>query len=281
MKILVTGAGGQLGSDVVACLRERNVDCIGTHTEDMDVARECLVREVLLRERPDAVIHCAAYTAVDRAEEEEALCRQVNITGTENIARVCGELDIKLLYISTDYVFPGTGSRPYETYDRTGPLSVYGRTKLEGERAVRALVPRYFIVRVSWIFGRNGNNFVKTMLKLGTMKQEINVVDDQIGSPTYTRDLASLLYDIIKTEEYGIYHASNEGYCSWAEFAEEIFNISGLPVKVNRIPGKLYPSKAARPQNSRLSKQSLDDHNFSRLPGWKDALIRYIKEINV
>ena len=203
----------------------------------------------------------------------------MNAEGPRNIASACEEIGAKLVYISTDYVFPGTGDRFYEPDDPTGPLGAYGVTKLEGERAVQALLERYFIVRVSWVFGKNGNNFVRTMLRLAETKSELNVVCDQIGSPTYTADLAPLLCDMVVTDKYGIYHATNEGICSWAEFAEEIFRLAGKRVKVNPVPTSEYPTRAVRPLNSRMSKAKLEEMGFSRLPDWHNALVRYLREL--
>ena len=199
--------------------------------------------------------------------------------GPRNIASACKEIGAKLVYISTDYVFPGTGDRFYEPDDPTGPLGAYGVTKLEGEQAVQALLEQYFIVRVSWVFGKNGNNFVRTMLRLAETKSELNVVCDQIGSPTYTADLAPLLCDMVVSEKYGVYHATNEGICSWAEFAEEIFRLAGKDVKVNPVPTSEYPTRAARPLNSRMSKAKLEEMGFSRLPDWHNALVRYLREL--
>jgi dTDP-4-dehydrorhamnose reductase len=279
LKILVTGANGQLGYDAMKVLKARKIECMGVDINDFDITDEEVAFEYIVGYHPNAVIHCSAYTAVDKAEENEKLCRAVNADGTRNIAKACKKIDTKMVYISTDYVFPGTGEDAYEVDDPKGPLNVYGRTKLEGEEAVRELVNKHFIVRISWVFGKNGNNFVKTMLRLGREHNEINVVSDQIGSPTYTADLAPLLCDMVVTEKYGTYHATNEGYCSWAEFAQEIFKQAGYDTKVNFIPTSVYPTQAKRPFNSRLSKKSLDDAGFFRLPDWRDALRRYLKEI--
>ena len=229
----------------------------------------------------DAVIHCAAYTAVDAAEDNEELCRKVNEEGTRNIARVCKELDLKMMYISTDYVFNGQGTRPWEPDDEREPLNVYGETKCGGELAVEELLDKYFIVRIAWVFGVNGKNFIKTMLNLGKTRDSLTVVSDQIGSPTYTYDLARLLVDMIETEKYGRYHATNEGYCSWYEFACEIFRQAGMNVSVSPVDSSAYPAKAKRPMNSRMSKDKLDEMGFERLPSWQDALGRYLQEIDV
>jgi len=279
MRVLVTGAKGQLGYDVVKELQLRKIDCIGTDIGEFDITEADSVTAFISDYRPDVVIHCAAYTAVDKAEDEPEICRDVNAMGTRNIAAACREIDAKMIYISTDYVFSGSGDREHETDDPTGPLGVYGRTKLEGELAIRDLLQKYFILRISWVFGKNGNNFVKTMLKLGKERDTVRVVCDQFGSPTYTADLAPLLCDMAVTEKYGVYHATNEGFCSWAEFAQEIFRQAGYTTKVEFIPSCEYPSKAVRPLNSRLSKRSLDMAGFRRLPPWQDAVVRYLEEI--
>ena len=279
MRILVTGLGGQLGYDVCKVLDERHIENKGVDLADFDITDAKATHEYILSYRPDAVIHCSAWTAVDKAEDELDTVRAVNVEGTRNIATACKEIGAKMLYLSTDYVFPGTGDQFYEPDDPTGPLSAYGATKLEGELAVKELLDHYFIVRISWVFGKNGNNFVKTMLRLAETKSELNVVCDQIGSPTYTADLALLLCDMIMTEKYGTYHATNEGICSWADFAEEIFRLAGKQVKVNHIPTSEYPTRAVRPLNSRMSKDKLEQEGFARLPDWKDALKRYLMEL--
>lgn len=280
MKILVTGAAGQLGYDVCNVLASRQIEHRGVDLADFDITDRQAVSRYIEGYRPDAVIHCSAWTAVDKAEDEPERVEAVNAGGTRHIAEACKAVGAKMLYLSTDYVFPGTGDRFYEPDDPTGPLSVYGKTKLAGEQAVRETLDRFFIVRISWVFGKNGGNFVKTMLRLAETHTEVNVVCDQIGSPTYTADLAPLLCDMIATEKYGVYHATNEGVCSWAEFAEEIFRTAGKQVKVNPIPTEQYPTKAVRPKNSRMSKACLDTAGFHRLPGWKDALARYWKELS-
>lgn len=279
MKLLVTGVKGQLGYDVCKVLSARGIEHRGVDIEDFDITNAQAAHDYIAAYRPDGVIHCSAWTAVDRAEDELEKVRAVNAEGSRNIASVCKEIGAKLVYISTDYVFPGTGERFYEPDDPTGPLGAYGVTKLEGEQAVQALLERYFIVRVSWVFGKNGSNFIKTMLRLAETKSELNVVCDQIGSPTYTADLAPLLCDMVVTDKYGIYHATNEGICSWAEFAEEIFRLAGKDVKVNPVPTSEYPTRAARPLNSRMSKAKLEEMGFSRLPDWHDALARYLREL--
>nr|WP_297172677.1 dTDP-4-dehydrorhamnose reductase [uncultured Agathobaculum sp.] len=279
MRVLVTGVNGQLGYDVCKELQARGIKHKGADLAEFDITDAEATHKFIVGYRPDVVIHCSAWTAVDKAEDELNTVRAVNTEGPRNIASACKEIDAKMLYISTDYVFPGTGERFYEPDDPTGPLSAYGLTKLGGETAVKTLLNRYFIVRISWVFGINGNNFVKTMLRLAETKSELNVVCDQIGSPTYTADLAPLLCDMIVTDKYGTYHATNEGICSWAEFAEEIFRLAGKNVKVNHIPTREYPTRAIRPLNSRMSKDKLEQAGFSRLPHWKDALQRFLKEI--
>ena len=278
MKVLVTGAQGQLGYDVVKELAVRNLSYFGVGRTECDITDGDAVRHCFSAYRPDMVIHCAAYTAVDRAEDEEERCRAVNVWGTENVAHACAELGAKMIYLSTDYVFPGDGGTPFETDAPTGPLNVYGRSKLDGEKIVQEALNQYFIVRTSWVFGKHGKNFVKTMLRLGREKPFVNVVCDQIGSPTYTVDLASLLCDMAGSQRYGIYHATNEEFCSWAEFAMEIFRQSVSTTRVVSITSEQYPARAVRPLNSRLSKKSLDKAGFRRLPKWQDALKRFLEE---
>lgn len=280
MKVLVTGVAGQLGYDVCRVLDGRGIPHQGVDIADFDITDREAVHTYLLDSRPDAVIHCSAWTAVGKAEEFPEQAEAVNAGGTQNIALACKEIGAKMLYISTDYVFPGSGDRFYQPDDLTGPLSVYGKTKLGGELAVQEILERYFIVRISWVFGKNGNNFVKTMLKIAESRAEVNVVCDQIGSPTYTADLAPLLCDMIQTEKYGVYHATNENVCSWAEFAEEIFRLAGKKMTVHPIPTSEYPTTAVRPMNSRMSKDRLEQAGFCRLPDWKNALARYIEELN-
>ena len=278
MKVLVTGVKGQLGHDVMNELALRGIEVIGVDVEEMDITDRTACETVISQEKPDAVIHCAAYTAVDAAEDNLELCRKINAEGTRNIARVCKAMDIKMMYISTDYVFNGGGERPWEPDDHREPLNVYGLTKYEGEIAVEQNVQKYFIVRIAWVFGVNGKNFIKTMLRLGKEKGAVSVVDDQIGSPTYTYDLARLLVDMIQTDKYGRYHATNEGLCSWYEFACEIFRQAGMDeVKVTPVDSDGFPAKAKRPSNSRMSKEKLTENGFERLPSWQDALGRYLK----
>ncbi len=281
MKVFVTGVKGQLGYDVMNELAKRGLEGIGVDVEEMDITDAEACERVIKAAAPEAVIHCAAYTAVDAAEDNRELCHRVNGEGTKNIARVCSELDIPMMYISTDYVFNGQGERPWEPDDYREPLNVYGLTKYEGEIAVEQLLKKYFIVRIAWVFGLNGKNFIKTMLRLGKERGAVSVVDDQIGSPTYTYDLARLLVDMIQTDRYGRYHATNEGLCSWYEFACEIFRQAGMDeVKVTPVDSASYPAKAKRPFNSRMSKEKLTENGFERLPSWQDALGRYLKVLS-
>lgn len=281
MKVLVTGASGQLGYDVCKVLVARGVEHRGVDIQDFDITDAAATRSYIVEYCPDAVVHCSAWTAVDRAEDEPEKCRAVNMDGTRNIAVACKEIGAKMLYISTDYVFSETGRQFHEPDDETGPLNVYGQTKLEGELAVKELLTRFFIVRTSWVFGINGKNFVRTMLELGAKDPALRITADEFGSPTYTRDLAPLLCDMVLTERYGVYHATNEGICTWAEFAQEIFDQAGMRVSVTpRTPGERL-TKTNRPHNSRLSKRCLDKAGFTRLPHWKDALRRYLQELTV
>ena len=276
MKVLVTGVGGQLGYDVIKELEERNIDCIGADRAEFDITDYEAAYEFIADYMPDIIIHCSAYTAVDKAEDEPELCYLVNTVGTENIAKICKEIDAKMVYISTDYVFDGTKDGYYEVDDLPNPINVYGETKLAGERKVQEIVQKYFVVRISWVFGTNGNNFVKTMLRLGKERSVLNVVADQVGSPTYTVDLAPLLVDMIQTDKYGVYHITNEGECTWAEFAEEIFKIASMDVKVNHVKTAEYPTKAKRPMNSRLDKTELEHSGFNKLALWKSALRKFL-----
>ena len=281
MRVLVTGVKGQLGYDVVNEMKKRGIEPVGVDVEEMDITDKAACDKVITEANVDAVIHCAAYTAVDAAEDNVEICMKVNAEGTRNIAEVCKKLDIKMMYISTDYVFDGQGERPWEPDDERAPLNVYGQSKYEGELAVEELVEKFFTVRIAWVFGVNGKNFIKTMLRIGKERGAASVVCDQIGSPTYTYDLARLLVDMIQTEKYGRYHATNEGLCSWYEFACEIFRAAGMDeVKVTPVTSAEYPaSKAKRPMNSRISKEKLSENGFERHPDWKDAVARYLKEI--
>ena len=302
MKVFVTGVGGQLGHDVMNELHKRGYEGVGSDIhpvysgivdgsavtampyEALDITDADMVREVLGRVQPDVVIHCAAWTAVDLAEDEDKQdkVRAINAAGTRNIAEVCKKLDCKMVYISTDYVFDGQGTEPWQADCRDyKPMNVYGQTKLEGELAVSELLEKYFIVRIAWVFGLNGNNFIKTMLKVGKKFDTLRVVNDQIGTPTYTLDLSRLLVDMIETEKYGYYHATNEGgFISWYDFACEIFRQAGYTTNVVPVTTAEYGlSKAARPFNSRLDKSKLTENGFAPLPTWQDALNRYLKEI--
>ncbi len=290
MKIFVTGVCGQLGYDVVGELMKRNIQYVGSdilsegkveNYVQMDITDEEQVAKILGSVRPDAVVHCAAWTAVDNAEDEEnrAKVYAINAKGTENIAKVCREIGCKMMYISTDYVFDGQGETPWEPDCKAyKPLSVYGDSKLKGELAVSEILDEYFIVRIAWVFGKNGNNFVKTMLKLSEKYETLRVVCDQIGTPTYTPDLARLLVDMILTDKYGYYHATNEGgYISWYDFACEIFKQAGKSTRVTPVTTAEYGlSKAQRPFNSRLDKSKLAQNGFTLLPTWQDALARYL-----
>ena len=284
MKVFVTGVRGQLGFDVVNECKKRGYEVIGVDIEEMDITDANAVERVITAACPDVVVHCAAWTAVDAAEEAENIpkVRAVNAIGTQNIANVCKILGCKLIYISTDYVFDGQGTKPWVPDQKDyRPLNVYGQTKLEGELAVAGTLEKYFIVRIAWVFGLNGKNFIKTMLSVRKKYDTVRVVNDQIGTPTYTYDLARLLVDMAKTEKYGYYHATNEGgYISWYEFACEIFRQAGYPTKVIPVTTQEYGlSKAKRPFNSRLDKSKLIENGFTPLPDWKDALGRYLKEI--
>lgn len=278
MKLLVTGYNGQLGYDVVNEAHSRGIEAVGVDIQEMDITNKQQVNDVIKAGNYDAIVHCAAWTAVDKAEEMIDVCRKVNVEGTQNIVDVCKELDIPVMYFSTDYVFSGEGTEPWNEYDNRTPLNVYGQTKYEGELAVEAY-PKHFIIRIAWVFGKNGNNFIKTMLRLGKEKGAVSVVNDQIGSPTYTYDLSKLVVDMIQTEKYGTYHATNEGLCSWFEFACEIFKQANMDVKVTPVDSNAFPAKAKRPKNSRMNKTELDKSGFKRLPSWQDALGRYLKEI--
>ena len=283
-RILVTGVKGQLGYDCLRELHERGYTNVrGIDIEDLDITNEKAVHDFIKEYRPDVVMHNAAWTAVDKAEEMPEAVYKVNSLGPKYIAEACKEVNATMIYISTDYVFEGKGDKEYEVDDPKIGLSIYGKTKSQGEDFVRGTLKKYFIIRISWVFGINGKNFIKTMLSLADRGlKELNVVSDQIGSPTYTYDLSKLMCDMMTTTKYGIYHATNEGYTSWAEFADFIFKTANLEMKVNPVTTaeykKLVPNQADRPLNSRLSKTSLDQAGFKRLPSWQDATTRYIKD---
>lgn len=294
MKVLVTGVGGQLGFDVMHELKNRNINAVGTDIVkkdnmdfdfvQLDIIDKKAVVNIIKEINPDAVIHCAAWTAVDAAEDEENIpkVKAINVDGTRNIAEVCKEIDCKMIYISTDYVFNGQGTEPWTPDCKEyAPLCVYGKTKLEGELAVSSILNKYFIVRIAWVFGKNGSNFIKTMLSVGKKYDTVRVVNDQIGTPTYTYDLARLLVDMVKSDKYGYYHATNEGgYISWYDFTCEIFKQVGYNTKIIPVTTEEYGlSKASRPFNSRLDKSKLAENGFELLPTWQDALKRYLKEI--
>ena len=279
MRVLVTGAKGQLGRDLMNELKRQGLEGIGVDVEEMDITDPEKCRSVIGQAGADAVIHCAAYTAVDAAEDQAELCRKINGEGTRNVAEACRDAGVKLMYISTDYVFDGEGTRPWEPDDERAPLNVYGQTKYEGELAIEELLDRYYIIRIAWVFGAAGKNFIKTMLRLGRERGAVSVVNDQVGSPTYTYDLARLLVDMVQTEHYGRYHATNEGECSWYEFACEIFRQAGLEVQVTPVSSEAFAAKAKRPANSRMSKEKLTEKGFVRLPDWQDALKRFLDVI--
>ena len=287
MKALVTGVKGQLGYDVVNELTKRGYEAVGVDIEEMDITDEVSVNKVIKECNPDVVVHCAAWTAVDAAEDEENIPKvmAVNAKGTENIAKVCKEIDAKMIYISTDYVFNGQGETPWKPDDEREPLNVYGQSKYEGELAVTSLLEKYYIVRIAWVFGVNGKNFIRTMINLGQTHDKLTVVSDQIGTPTYTYDLARLLVDMAETDKYGIYHATNEGgYISWYDFTVEIMKQAGqydekyAKIQVSPVSSDAYPAKAKRPSNSRMNKDKLKENGFTPLPTWQDALGRYLKD---
>lgn len=281
MKVLVTGYQGQLGWDVVRTLKARGVECRGVDAEDFDLRDAPAVKAYVREYAPDVIVHCAAYTAVDKAESEPELCAEVNGDGTMNVARAALSVGAKMVYISTDYVFSGAGETPWKEDDPYGPLNVYGLSKVQGEIAVRSLMKRYFLIRTSWVYGIHGRNFVRTMLKLGREKQEIRVVDDQIGSPTYSADLARVICDLIPTEKYGIYHVTNEGYMSWAHFARMILAGKGIWCRVLPVPTSEYSTPARRPLNSRMSMNRLKEAGIVPMPTVENALGRYLQELEL
>ena len=278
MRVFLTGISGQLGHDTAEELERRGITYCGVSSAQLDITDRDAVFAALREYRPDAVIHCAAYTNVDGAEEDRERCMAVNACGTGYLAEACREINAKMLYVSTDYVFSGEQETPYETDDPTGPLNVYGASKLLGEQYVQEQLHRYFIVRTSWLIGTQGKNFVRTILRLSEDHDTLNVVDDQTGSPTMTADLAPVLCGLICTEHYGIYHVTNEGTCTWADFAEEICRLKNRNTTIVRVTSESYGAKARRPRNSVLSKSSMDAAGLSRLPHWKDALAQYLRD---
>lgn len=279
MKFLITGINGQLGYDVkLELVRRGFTKIIAPTRQEMDLTDEEMVKRIFLRERPDVVFHCAAYTAVDKAEEEKTECFNVNVNGTKNIAKWANYVGAKVIYTSTDYVFDGQGDKEYQESDEVKPVNYYGQTKYLGEEEVKKC-DNYIIARISWVFGINGKNFVKTMLDLSKTKDSVNVVSDQVGSPTYTKDLASALVDMAFIDIKGTYHITNDGFCSWYEFAKRIFEINGIDIEVNPIKTSEYNTKAKRPLNSKLSKEKLESTGINKLPPWEDAVERYSEEL--
>ena len=277
MKYLITGGTGQLGHDIVKELISRGeLNYLAPTTKEMNITNKDEVEKVILGYKPDIIFHCAAYTAVDKAEEDRENCYNINVNGTKNIVSVAEKINAKVVYISTDYVFDGTKEGIYEIDDKTNPINYYGYTKLMGEKEVQQLND-YLIVRISWVFGENGKNFVKTMLNLAETKTELSIVSDQIGSPTYTKDLSKLLLDMIENNKKGLFFATNEDFCSWYEFAEYIFKINNINIKLNKVLTKDYKTLAKRPLNSKLSKNKLDEEGLTRLPSWQDATSRFCK----
>ena len=279
IKVLVTGVNGQLGHDVVNELIKLGIEVVGADKEQFDLTDAVATNDYVKQLLPDVIVHCAAYTAVDKAEEEKELASKINEEGTLNLVKICKEIHAKLIYISTDYVFNDSSEEAIMEEAEVHPINHYGFSKAMGEKAVIENLEQYYIIRTSWVFGKNGNNFVKTMLRLAESRDSIGVVKDQIGSPTYTKDLAVLIVDMLQTRKYGVYHATNEGFCSWAEFAQEIMKCYGKNTVIKPITTSEYPTKAKRPMNSRLSKKNLDAAGFKRLPSWQDALARYLEEI--
>lgn len=277
MKFLITGINGQLGYDVKEVLLKQNyTDICAPDRSKLDITKEDEVKKIILEYQPDVIFHCAAYTAVDKAEEEKDICYDVNVNGTKYITKYAQEIGAKIIYISTDYVFDGTKDGIYEVSDQSNPINYYGETKWLGEEAVRQY-NNHIIVRISWVFGINGKNFIRTMLKLSETKKELSVVSDQFGSPTYTEDLSNLLIDMALSDKNGTYHATNEGYCSWNEFAKYIFEVNEIEMIVNPVLTKDYKTTAKRPLNSKLNKDKLTIDGFNKLPSWQDAVKRYSK----
>ena len=274
--ILVTGSTGQLGSDVVKELLKRGYSTLSPNRSEFNLCSEDSIRNYILNSNCEAIVHCAAYTQVDKAEDEKDLCIKINATATKHIVKCAKILDIPMIYISTDYVFDGTKDGEYTENDETNPINIYGESKLAGEKYVQEILDKYYIVRTSWVFNINGKNFIETMLRLSKANNQLSIVNDQIGSPTYTKDLSRLLVDMLETSKYGLYHATNEGYCSWYEFANTIFKLANINIDIKAINSNEYASRAKRPLNSKLSKDKLIEYGFKPLPHWEDALKDYL-----
>lgn len=274
--ILVTGSTGQLGSDVVKELLKRGYSTLSPNRSEFNLCSEDSIRNYILNSNCEAIVHCAAYTQVDKAEDEKDLCIKINTTATKHIVKCAKILDIPMIYISTDYVFDGTKDGKYTENDETNPINIYGESKLAGEKYVQEILDKYYIVRTSWVFNINGKNFIETMLRLSKANNQLSIVNDQIGSPTYTKDLSRLLVDMLETSKYGLYHATNEGYCSWYEFANTIFKLANINIDIKAINSNEYASRAKRPMNSKLSKDKLIEYGFKPLPHWEDALKDYL-----
>ena len=274
--ILVTGSTGQLGSDVVKELLKRGYSTLSPNRSELNLCSEDNIRNYILNSNCEAIVHCAAYTQVDKAEDEKDLCIKINATATKHIVKCAKILDIPMIYISTDYVFDGTKDGEYTENDETNPINIYGESKLAGEKYVQEILDKYYIVRTSWVFNINGKNFIETMLRLSKANNQLSIVNDQIGSPTYTKDLSRLLVDMLETSKYGLYHATNEGYCSWYEFADTIFKLANINIYIKAINSNEYASRAKRPLNSKLSKDKLIEYGFKPLPHWEDALKDYL-----
>ena len=274
--ILVTGSTGQLGSDVVKELLKRGYSTLSPNRSEFNLCSEDSIRNYILNSNCEAIVHCAAYTQVDKAEDEKDLCIKINATATKHIVKCAKILDIPMIYISTDYVFDGTKDGEYTENDETNPINIYGESKLAGEKYVQEILDKYYIVRTSWVFNINGKNFIETMLRLSKANNQLSIVNDQIGSPTYTKDLSRLLVDMLETSKYGLYHATNEGYCSWYEFANTIFKLANINIDIKAINSNEYASRAKRPLNSKLSKDKLIEYGFKPLTHWEDALKDYL-----
>ena len=274
--ILVTGSTGQLGSDVVKELLKRGYSTLSPNRSEFNLCSEDSIRNYILNSNCEAIVHCAAYTQVDKAEDEKDLCIKINATATKHIVKCAKILDIPMIYISTDNVFDGTKDGEYTENDETNPINIYGESKLAGEKYVQEILDKYYIVRTSWVFNINGKNFIETMLRLSKANNQLSIVNDQIGSPTYTKDISRLLVDMLETSKYGLYHATNEGYCSWYEFANTIFKLANINIDIKAINSNEYASRAKRPLNSKLSKDKLIEYGFKPLPHWEDALKDYL-----